>query len=129
MSKIDAEGRTITSVSEIDKLNETIAWARDMAYGDIFDDIGWYEAQRYEKVANWLEDYKDYRNANFDLSQVADNRYIEGYTQGIEDFVDKVEFVVGAEDRDIYCKEIVKEVAEQLKEVAEQLKEGSADNE
>ena len=67
----------------------------------------------------------DYLKIN--CKDLYDEIYNRGYKDGfnvdkseernkaIDDFVDKVEFVVGAEDRDIYCKEIVKEVAEQLK--------------
>ena len=51
----------ITSVSEESKLDETIAWARDMAYAG-FENLSLVEEQRYENIANWLEDYKDVIN-------------------------------------------------------------------
>lgn len=42
--------------------------------------------------------------------------YKEGYNKAINDFVDRVVFVLGSEDIDIYCKETVYEVAQQLKD-------------
>ena len=38
--------------------------------------------------------------------------YKEGYNKAINDFVDRVVFVLGSEDVDIYCKETVYEVAQ-----------------
>lgn len=33
----------------------------------------------------------------------------------IDDFVDKVDDMLGASDRDIYCKEVIRDIAEQIK--------------
>ena len=41
--------------------------------------------------------------------------YREGYNKAIDDFVDKADDLLGASDDDIYCKESIKEIAEQLK--------------
>ena len=60
-NQYDAEGRTVTSVSEESKLDEAIAWARDMAFAS-FVSLSLFEEQRFENVANWLEDYKDVIN-------------------------------------------------------------------
>ena len=38
-----------------------------------------------------------------------------GYNKAIDDFVDKADDLLGASDDDIYCKESIKEIAEQLK--------------
>lgn len=137
-NQYDAEGRAITSVSKKSKLDEAIAWARDMAYAGFYN-LSLDEEQRYENIANWLEDYKDYRNANFDLSQVADNRYIEGYTQGIEDFAEKLSEVCHEESFEVHLSPghftagikaevlTLDGVAEIIWDVAEQLKEGAVD--
>lgn len=122
MSNIDAEGRVVASKES--KLDEAIKWARDLAYGDISDNIEWDIAQRYENVANWLEDYKDYRNANFDLSQVADNRYKDGYAKAIQDFA---EALTPRLTDAIYQKD-VEGMRNLINDVAEQLKEGGVSN-
>lgn len=69
------------------------------------------EPQTFLDIAERLEELKRFKS----YKPVDKEFYKAGYTKAIDDFVDKVEFVVGAEDRDIYCKETVKEVAEQLK--------------
>lgn len=38
-----------------------------------------------------------------------------GFNKAIDDFVDKADDLLGASDDDIYCKESIKEIAEQLK--------------
>lgn len=38
-----------------------------------------------------------------------------GYNKAIDDFVDKADDLLGASDDDIYCKESIREIAEQLK--------------
>ena len=38
-----------------------------------------------------------------------------GYNKAIDDFADKADDLLGASDDDIYCKESIKEIAEQLK--------------
>jgi hypothetical protein len=35
--------------------------------------------------------------------------------KAIDEFVEKAYFILGCEDSDIYCKETIKEIAEQMK--------------
>ena len=55
----------ITSVSEESKLDEAIEWARDMAYAG-FCNLSLVEEQRYENIANWLEELKDIKAGGVD---------------------------------------------------------------
>ena len=55
---------------------------------------------------------KNWMNKEVDRNKIA---YREGYNKAIDDFVDKADDLLGASDDDIYCKESIKEIAEQLK--------------
>ena len=55
---------------------------------------------------------KNWINKEVDRNKIA---YREGYNKAIDDFVDKADDLLGASDDDIYCKESIKEIAEQLK--------------
>lgn len=55
---------------------------------------------------------KNWMNKEADRNKIA---YREGYNKAIDDFVDKADDLLGASDDDIYCKESIKEIAEQLK--------------
>ena len=55
---------------------------------------------------------KNWMNKEVDRNKIA---YREGYNKAIDDFVDKVDDLLGASDDDIYCKESIREIAEQLK--------------
>lgn len=55
---------------------------------------------------------KNWMNKEVDRNKIA---YREGYNKAINDFVDKADDLLGASDDDIYCKESIKEIAEQLK--------------
>ena len=37
--------------------------------------------------------------------------------KAIDEFVDRIEYELGAEEEDIYCKEVVREIAEQMRKV------------
>lgn len=87
MSNIDAEGRVVaTSVSEMDKLDEAIKWARDMAYAG-FENLSLVEEQRFENIANWLEELKEMWKSQ---GQVGDFWYSKGYTKAIQDFAESL---------------------------------------
>ena len=55
---------------------------------------------------------KNWMDKEVDRNKIA---YREGYNKAIDDFVDKADDLLGASDDDIYCKESIKEIAEQLK--------------
>ena len=55
---------------------------------------------------------KNWMNKEVDRNKIA---YREGYNKAIDDFVDKADDLLGASDDDIYCKESIREIAEQLK--------------
>ena len=73
-------------------------------------------ADEHEQLTKWLEELKEARKS-FNENRKAGYKhgYSEGYNKAIDDFVDKVYFVLGCDDSDIYCKETVNEIAEQLK--------------
>lgn len=79
-------------------LNETIKWARDLAYGD-FCDMSFAEAQRYENIANWLEAYQDILNS---LEQIS--ALYEDCENGAED-----DIVLGWNRAIDRVREIIKE--------------------
>ena len=56
---------------------------------------------------------KNWMDKEVDRNKTA---YREGYNKAIGDFVDKADDLLGASDDDIYCKESIREIAEQLKE-------------
>lgn len=115
--------RIITSVSKESKLDEAINWARDMAYGDLCD-MSLVTAQRYENIANWLEDYKRINKFN-------DGYYKAGYTKAIDDFAEKIRDIcsnhsIGVDSKNnnelLYAHKdgtwhsLIDDVVEQLKE-------------
>lgn len=73
-------------------------------------------AKEHEQLAEWLEELKEYKLKEFQCHLAQQEGITIGYNMAIDDFVDKVVFVLGCEDADIYCKETVYEVAQQLKE-------------
>ena len=66
------------------------------------------EAEESRQLTEWLEELKAYRTLD-------KTRFSDGYNKAIDDFVDKADDLLGASDDDIYCKESIKEIAEQLK--------------
>ena len=38
----------------------------------------------------------------------------DGYSKALSDFDDKMDWFLGSEDRDIYCKEIFREIIDEL---------------
>jgi hypothetical protein len=77
------------------------------------------EPQVFVEIAESLKLLKWYQQGMEDIPDesgvLPKDVYRAGYIKAIDEFVEKAYFILGCEDSDIYCKETIKEIAEQLK--------------
>lgn len=78
------------------------------------------KAEEQEQLAEWLEELKEARKG-FNENRKAGYKhgYKDGYAKAIDEFVNKAWETLGSEDSDIYARESILEIAEQMKEGAE----------
>ena len=71
-----------------------------------------------DKLADQLEELKEIKYGGIPIIHGQEELKLhdrEIRNKAVDDFVDKADDLLGASDDDIYCKESIKEIAEQLK--------------
>ena len=66
--------------------------------------------QEIQRVGVYVDKEELIKALKYDRGQ-----YIKGYNNAIDEFVNRAYLHLGSEDYDIYCKETIKEIAEQMK--------------
>lgn len=73
-----------------------------------------FASEYHKQVSEWLEELKAIKSDGF-TDDLLNMGFTKGYRKAIDDFVTKAYRRLGCSEKELYCSDVIDEIAEQMK--------------